>query len=228
MSKPDQLRLKRAENLVNARIAAGYKSALAASTAMGKTQSTYSAYERGKFPYDRYAQEFANFFKVSPKELLDGTVKPTSSKQISSRGQTRTKNATTPIHIEDISLITKDTLDIILKSNSNTVFDKNGHKVSCFTIRNPDRTMTKPDGLALLQDDILVFDSSATIRPADFVLARVQGEDAPIFRVFYPSANGGASYEALNPLIDKITVAKGKWENLARLTFVMKPVESLG
>lgn len=216
MTETEELRRKRAENLVNARIAAGYGSALAASNAMGKVQSTYNNYERGKIRYAKYAKEFAGFFGVSVEDLLNGTIEPTPiKKEIQSK-----PNQYSPIHIEDISIITRNSL---MSLNGHSVFNE-----SYFTIRNPDRAMTKPDGSALLQDDILVFDSSAQIRPADFVLARIHGEIDPVFRVFYPSNHGQAIYEALNPSIEKIAVGKGKWENLARLRFVMKPIESLG
>lgn len=67
---------KQAENLVNARIAAGFFTASSAARAGGMVQTTYSNYERGKTPYTHRAEELAKLFNVSIRDLLGGNIKP--------------------------------------------------------------------------------------------------------------------------------------------------------
>jgi hypothetical protein len=228
MSETDEMRLKRAENLVNARIAAGYGSALAAARAMGKPQTTYNAYEKGKYSIVPHINDFSKFFGVSTEELLNGFIKPPSTVQVIIDEKTQMRGSIAPIHIDNLSQITHREIKDILSSGQSSIFDKFNRGSSCFTIRNPDRTMTRPNSYSLLQDDILLFDLSATIRPGDFVLAKLTGYSEPIFRIYYPSHNRGAIYESLNPSIKKITAKRGQWENLARLQLILKPIESLG
>jgi len=221
-------RLKLAQGLVNARIAAGFNTATAAAKRAGMVQTTYNNYENGKTPFLHRIEELAKLFDVSPDDLRNGTIKPATVIELRINDEPRIRGSITPAHLENLNEIDGAKLKDILGSDRKSLLDELSRGAGCFTIRNPDRAMTKPYETNLVQGDILLFDYMAPIRPADLVLAKLSQYNEPIFRIFYPTDRGGAIYEALNPSIKKIIAKAGQWENLGRLQYVIKPIETLG
>jgi hypothetical protein len=182
-------------------------------------QTTYSKYERAALDPTPHAEKFANFFKVSMHDLLYGEIKP-SPEQV----KIHPRSTCAPLHITDAISLSRNTLRRLLDNSSASLFDRSNYGSDCFTVSSPDRSMAPQ----VLPNDILGFNFAIPAKPADFVLVKLHGIDNPLFRIYYPLSNGGAIYEAINPSIEKITAAPGKWENLGRLQFIIKPVETLG
>src|SRR5688572_2235522 len=149
MAKPKSEALKaEAENLIRQRIAAGFGSASAAASAMGEKQTTYSSYERGISSYHHKAEKFAQFFNISPAELIP-----------------RLTPQPAPKHVSQIADLGAGELHKVLGNDAKNLLDELGCGPTCFTLANPDRTMTEPHCPKLVQGDILGFDRAAAVRP---------------------------------------------------------------
>lgn len=156
---------------------------------------------------------YANAFGVSP-----GTI----------TGAEKVVSAAEVPHL-DFSAIRADSLAKLIKSSGKTALSLCDCGPNCYTIANPDRAMTTHENPRLLPNDTLGFDPDAPIRAGDFVLACVEDREEPIVRIFYPHGRHGAAYHALNPAIEALKFSrKNQWVNLARLKFIVRPVETLG
>lgn len=201
-----------AANLKAARIHAGYTSALQASNAHGWAQRTYYNHEAGVRQFTHLISLYAKAFKVRPS-FLTGEASPTI----------------TEIPHLDFTSIRGESLEKTIEASRESIFAQHGCGPKCFTIANPDKSMTAEQTPLFLPTDILGFDPSKPIRPGDYVLAWIDGLAEVAFRVYWPKGRYGASLHALNSAVEPIEVTKkSQWQPLARLQFLIRPSETLG
>ncbi len=202
-----------AQRLRKARVNAGYPSALAASNAHGWAQKTYSDHEGGRRHFRHMAEMYKNAFNLSDKYFVGAEDEP----------------LTATVAQIDFTSIPGNSLAKLIRAKGKTPLALCKSSPECFSITNIDRAMTSQETPRFLPNDILIFDPRATIRAGDYVLAWIDGHEEPIFRLFYPKGKDGAVYQALNPSIQELKISKrDQWRILARLQFLVRPVETLG
>lgn len=207
----DQLKAE-GQRLMLARIKAGYPTALEASKSHKWAQRTYSDHEGGRRGFRHLAAVYAEAFKVTIEELI---------------GPHQSEPAKIP-HI-DYNRLGEISLDkLIAKSQANFLTNLECG-LRCFSLQNPDRSMTTEQSPQFLQGDILVFDPSASILAGDFVLAEIDGFPKPFFRIFYPYRTGGALFKSLNSAVEEMRITKAnQWRNLAKFVFLIRPASIIG
>jgi hypothetical protein len=194
---------------MDARLQAGFRSALAASKHHGWAQKSYYNHERGTVNFGHLVHVYANAFNTTAETLLDGKESPPQVK-------------VPPIHSTPIRRNSLPKMKGVSKKNVLDLFECSPLS---FMLPNPDRALIPQ----LVPDDILVFDPIAQIRAGDFVLAEINGLAEPVIRIFAPQAGGGANYLALNPIIEPIRVTKRTdWKNVAKLRFFIRSASTLG
>jgi SOS-response transcriptional repressor LexA len=90
----------KADRLRESRLAAGFKSTLAAAERLGVSASTYRAHENGQNDFnDEQAQHYARTFRVSPAYLMFGTIDD-ASRHPDAEGFDHTKTMRIPVRGE--------------------------------------------------------------------------------------------------------------------------------
>lgn len=170
------MRLKPHEKLKQARLNAGFKSALAASEANGWAQITYNRHEKGTIPFRKKAPDYARAFNVPLESLLD------PDEYIA---------ASTPVW--EMPLVAINDITSLTAILRGAELETQSHLFPCgprtFMIRNPDLAMSSEDYPRVRPGDLLAFDPDAEISRGDLVLASIDGQTDALFRAFFPRSN---------------------------------------
>ena len=206
-------------NLKRIRKQAGYRSSRAAALALGVPIPTFYMHESGGRDYRNSAQKYAQFFGVGVETLIGSNAKEVI---VDSRPNVIP-------HIE-FSTLAHTSLEESFGPGTRDITQALNCGRNCFTVTNPDRSMTGPgESRPIMQGDILGFRPSKVARPGDYVLAKIDTFEEPIFRIYYPVKGGGATFNALNPNVEPIQVTRStKWRILATLQFVAFAPSTIG